>query len=167
MYKLYLKKMQTTTKRHGLRTGDKYKRANVVHVIAFPVTELARFSRSRIFSRYSIPPPPPPTGVNRSGRDTDLTSIYCRRWEWVSYTSARLVGLQGLNRDVTSTLLEQCHRVGVIHNSRSDVTSNICPEVTTTRTEENAERAASSVAIQHAACSTKNSPKVKTLCPFR
>jgi len=156
--------MQTTTKRHGLRTGDKYKGANVVHVIALPVTELARFSRSRIFSRYSISFPP---GVNRSERDADLTSIYCRRWEWVSYTSARLVGLQGLNRDVTSTLLEQCHRIGVIHNSRSDVTSNICPEVTTTRTVGNAERAASSVAIQHAACSTTTSPKVKTLCPFR
>ena len=37
MYKFYLIKLQTTTKRHDLRTGDKYKRAHVVYVTAFPV----------------------------------------------------------------------------------------------------------------------------------
>jgi len=36
----------------------------------------------------------------------------------------------------------------------------------TTRFEGNAERAASSVAMQHAACSMTSSPAVKTHCPF-
>lgn len=53
----------------------------------------------------------------------------------------------------------------MIHNSSSAVMSNTCPEVTT-RTEGNAERAASSVAMQHAACSMTSRPAVKTPLSF-